>query len=156
MTYRKKHLVKAVVLGDSSVGKTSVMNRWVKQQFSKQYKATIGADFLIKEIIVNDELITVQIWDTAGQERFATLGVAFYRGADAVILVFDVCNRASFQSLDHWKQEFIEAGSPKFEEEFPFIVFANKVDLHESKHKVMFDLHSCSFCMHFHLHQTYE
>lgn len=57
------------------------MNQYVHKRFSNQYKATIGADFLTKEIMVDDKLVTLQIWDTAGQERFQSLGVAFYRGA---------------------------------------------------------------------------
>ena len=64
-----------------SVGKTSLMNQFVHKRFSNQYKATIGADFLTKEIMIEDKLVTLQIWDTAGQERFQSLGVAFYRGA---------------------------------------------------------------------------
>ena len=68
------------------------MNQYVKQKFSGQYKATIGADFLTKEIMLDDKLVTLQIWDTAGQERFQSLGVAFYRGADACVLVYDVTN----------------------------------------------------------------
>ena len=64
-----------------SVGKTSLMNQFVHKRFSNQYKATIGADFLTKEIMIDDKLVTLQIWDTAGQERFQSLGVAFYRGA---------------------------------------------------------------------------
>ncbi len=84
-------LLKVIILGDSGVGKTSLMNQFVNDKFSKQYKATIGADFLTKEILIDDKLVTMQIWDTAGQERFQSLGVAFYRGAgsklkDGVVL----------------------------------------------------------------------
>merc|ERR1712078_475636 len=90
MASRKKVLLKVIILGDSGVGKTSLMNQYVNKKFSTQYKATIGADFLTKEVMVGDRLVTMQIWDTAGQERFQSLGVAFYRGADACVLVFDV------------------------------------------------------------------
>ena len=68
------------------------MNQYVNEKFSSQYKATIGADFLTKEIVLEDKVVTMQIWDTAGQERFQSLGVAFYRGADACVLVYDVTN----------------------------------------------------------------
>ena len=68
------------------------MNQYVSSRFSSQYKATIGADFLTKEILVDDKLVTLQIWDTAGQERFQSLGVAFYRGADACMLAYDITN----------------------------------------------------------------
>jgi len=79
MSTRKKVLLKVIILGDSGVGKTSLMNQYVNKKFSNQYKATIGADFLTKEVMVDDRLVTMQIWDTAGQERFQSLGVAFYR-----------------------------------------------------------------------------
>merc|ERR1711908_4932 len=100
---RKKVLLKVIILGDSGVGKTSLMNQYVNKRFSGQYKATIGADFLTKEIMIDDKLVTIQIWDTAGQERFQSLGVAFYRGADACILVYDITNAKSFERLDMWR-----------------------------------------------------
>lgn len=67
MSGRKKVLLKVIILGDSGVGKTSLMNQYVNKKFSNQYKATIGADFLTKEVMVDDRLVTMQIWDTAGQ-----------------------------------------------------------------------------------------
>ena len=67
MASRKKVLLKVIILGDSGVGKTSLMNQYVNKKFSNQYKATIGADFLTKEVMVDDRLVTMQIWDTAGQ-----------------------------------------------------------------------------------------
>ena len=88
-----KKTLKIVILGDSGVGKTSLMNRYSTGKFTGQYKATIGADFLSKEnVVVTDNLfatrtlVTLQIWDTAGQERFQSLGQGFYRGADACLL----------------------------------------------------------------------
>eukprot|EP01083_Nonionella_stella_P152891 490543_1 len=141
MSYRNKSMLKVIVLGDSGVGKTSLMSRWVHKKFDGRYKATIGADFLTKEIPVGDKLVSIQVWDTAGQERFASLGVAFYRGADAVILVYDVSDRTSFENLTKWKQDFIENGSPKKPNEFPFIIFGNKTDLPKSqKHVHMNDI----------------
>merc|ERR1740130_1908566 len=100
MASRKKVLLKVIILGDSGVGKTSLMNQYVNKKFSNQYKATIGADFLTKEVTVDDRLVTMQIWDTAGQERFQSLGVAFYRGADSCVLVFDVNVAKTFENLD--------------------------------------------------------
>lgn len=64
--HRKKVLLKVIILGDSGVGKTALMNQYVNKRFSTSYKATIGADFLTKEIIIDDKLVTIQIWDTAG------------------------------------------------------------------------------------------
>ena len=70
-----------------------------------------------------------QIWDTAGQERFQSLGVAFYRGADCCVLVFDVTNSNSFKTLDSWRDEFLIQASPRDPENFPFVVLGNKIDL---------------------------
>ncbi|CAK9806141.1 Ras-related protein Rab-7a [Anthophora retusa] len=129
MASRKKVLLKVIILGDSGVGKTSLMNQYVNKKFSNQYKATIGADFLTKEVMVDDRIVTMQIWDTAGQERFQSLGVAFYRGADCCVLVFDVCAPSSFKSLDSWRDEFLIQASPRDPDNFPFVVLGNKLDL---------------------------
>ncbi|XP_031664671.1 ras-related protein rab7 isoform X2 [Oncorhynchus kisutch] len=111
------------------VGKTSLMNQYVNKKFSNQYKATIGADFLTKEVMVDDRLVTMQIWDTAGQERFQSLGVAFYRGADCCVLVYDVTAPNTFKTLDSWRDEFLIQASPRDPDNFPFVVLGNKIDL---------------------------
>jgi len=129
MATKKKVLLKVIILGDSGVGKTSLMNQYVNRKFSNQYKATIGADFLTKDVMIDDRLVTMQIWDTAGQERFQSLGVAFYRGADCCVLVYDVTNPNSFKSLDSWRDEFLIQASPRDPESFPFVVLGNKIDL---------------------------
>lgn len=129
-------LLKVIILGDSGVGKTSLMNQYVNKRFSNQYKATIGADFLTKEVIVDDRLVTMQLWDTAGQERFQSLGVAFYRGADCCVLVYDVNSAKSFETLDSWRDEFLIQASPHDPENFPFVVLGNKIDVEEGKRQV--------------------
>lgn len=129
MATKKKGLLKVIILGDTGVGKTSLMNQFVNKKFSGQYKATIGADFLTKEIMVDDRVVTMQIWDTAGQERFQSLGVAFYRGADCCVLVFDVTLPNTFKSLDSWRDEFLVQACPRDPENFPFVVLGNKIDL---------------------------
>ncbi|KAG0222498.1 small GTPase superfamily [Mortierella sp. GBAus27b] len=136
MASRKKVLLKVIILGESGVGKTSLMNQYVNKKFSNQYKATIGADFLTKEVLVDDRLVTMQIWDTAGQERFQSLGVAFYRGADCCVLVYDVNNAKSFETLESWREEFLIQASPRGPENFPFVVIGNKIDMEESKRMI--------------------
>ncbi len=79
--------------------------------------------------MVDDRLVTMQIWDTAGQERFQSLGVAFYRGADCCVLVYDVTAPPTFKSLDSWRDEFLIQASPRDPDRFPFVVLGNKVDL---------------------------
>uniref|UniRef100_A0AC35U7J4 Ras-related protein Rab-7a n=1 Tax=Rhabditophanes sp. KR3021 TaxID=114890 RepID=A0AC35U7J4_9BILA len=125
----RKSLLKVVILGNSGVGKTSLMNQYVKQKFTNQYKATIGADFLTKDVRIEDRLVTMQIWDTAGQERFQSLGVAFYRGADCCVLVYDVTDASSFKQLDAWRDEFLIQANPRNAENFPFVLIGNKTDL---------------------------
>lgn len=134
MSSRKKNILKVIILGDSGVGKTSLMHRYVNDKYSQQYKATIGADFLTKEVTIdNDKTATMQVWDTAGQERFQSLGVAFYRGADCCVLVYDVTNLKSFSNVKSWRDEFLvhaNVGSP---ETFPFVMLGNKIDAEDSK-----------------------
>lgn len=115
------------------------MNRYSTGKFTGQYKATIGADFLSKQVVVVDaygisHAVTLQIWDTAGQERFQSLGVGFYRGADGAILVYDITDAASLEHLEHWKSEFLNqvggsaASRMGSAPPFPFVVLGNKVD----------------------------
>jgi len=145
MASRKKVLLKVIILGDSGVGKTSLMNQYVNKKFSASYKATSGADFLTKEVLVDDRLVTMQLWDTAGQERFQSLGVAFYRGADCCVLVYDVNNSKSFETLDSWRDEFLIQASPMDPETFPFVVIGNKIDVDDSK-RVIPSKRAMAFC----------
>ncbi|KAJ8302245.1 hypothetical protein KUTeg_021232 [Tegillarca granosa] len=132
MESMKRAFLKIIILGDSGVGKTSLINQYVNRQFYNEYKATIGADFLTKEVIVDNKLVTLQIWDTAGQERFASLGVAYYRGADCCVLVYDVTKPTTRDSLDKWRNDFLEHANPLHHDKFPFIVIGNKTDLQKN------------------------
>jgi len=136
MSHKNKVFLKVIILGDSGVGKTSLFNKFINDKFSKSYQATIGADFLTKEMTVDDNVVTMQIWDTAGQERFQSLGVAFYRGADACILVYDVTDQKSFESVETWMNEFLMQATPKSPKEFPFMILGNKADLAKTKRGV--------------------
>eukprot|EP00826_Nyctotherus_ovalis_P036629 TRINITY_DN3268_c0_g1_i17.p1 TRINITY_DN3268_c0_g1~~TRINITY_DN3268_c0_g1_i17.p1 ORF type:complete len:207 (-),score=69.95 TRINITY_DN3268_c0_g1_i17:55-675(-) len=138
MTSKKKSLIKIILIGDSGVGKTSLMQRFVANKFLSQYKATIGADFSSKDILIDDKSVTIQVWDTAGQERYQSLGVAFYKGAECCLLVYDITNAKSFNSLETWKSEFIKQASPKNPDTFPVIVLGNKAD-RDGERKVPFE-----------------
>ena len=126
------------------------MNQYVNKKFSAQYKATIGADFLTKEVEVDDRVVTMQvrkvkaslhfsctivtswvmqIWDTAGQERFQSLGVAFYRGADCCVLVYDVNSQKTFDNLENWRDEFLSQVS------MPPATLSDKLTLQSSGNK---------------------
>ncbi|KAJ8139472.1 hypothetical protein OXX80_001265 [Metschnikowia pulcherrima] len=133
MSTRKKTLLKVIILGDSGVGKTSLMQQFVNSKFSQQYKATIGADFLTKDLVIDNKTVSLQIWDTAGQERFQSLGVAFYRGADCCVLCYDVTNEKSLNNLPSWKDEFLIQSNVSNPQDFPFIIIGNKIDVDDSK-----------------------
>ncbi|KAD4179123.1 hypothetical protein E3N88_27714 [Mikania micrantha] len=119
---------------------------YVNKKFSPQYKATIGADFLTKEVQSDDRLFTLQIWDTAGQERFQSLGVAFYRGADCCVLVYDVNVQKSFDNLNNWREEFLIQASPSDPENFPFVVLGNKVDVDGGNSRVVSEKKARAWC----------
>ncbi|GIQ83270.1 small GTPase superfamily, Rho type, partial [Kipferlia bialata] len=151
--------LKLVILGDSSVGKTSLMRRFVNNDFSNAYKATIGLDFLNKSVLVRETnedgtegpetKVQLAIWDTAGQESFSQISVASLRGADACMLVFDLSRPSTVDSLNRWRSSLDDAlcigdgdddsemesdgeGGERERIPFPLVVIANKVDDIES------------------------
>ncbi|GLU20355.1 hypothetical protein SLE2022_365590 [Rubroshorea leprosula] len=143
---RRRTLLKVIVLGDSGVGKTSLMNQYVYKKFNQQYKATIGADFVTKELRIDDKMVTLQLWDTAGQERFQGLGSAFYRGADCCVLVFDVNILKTFESLNNWREEFLNQADPDDTNTFPFVVIGNKIDKDGGKKRMVSERRAREWC----------
>jgi len=125
----RKILLKVIVLGESGVGKTSLLVRYVNNKFTMATRSTIGADFLSKQIVVDDKPTTLQIWDTAGQERFQGLGTSFYRGSDGAIFVFDVTRKSTFDELGAWKKSFLIQINQENNSEFPMLVMGNKIDV---------------------------
>eukprot|EP00418_Pyrodinium_bahamense_P087752 CAMPEP_0179076968 /NCGR_PEP_ID=MMETSP0796-20121207/34375_1 /TAXON_ID=73915 /ORGANISM="Pyrodinium bahamense, Strain pbaha01" /LENGTH=211 /DNA_ID=CAMNT_0020774239 /DNA_START=71 /DNA_END=703 /DNA_ORIENTATION=- len=99
------HLFKLVLLGNSGAGKSCLLLRFADDAFTDSYITTIGVDFRFKTIPVDKKNIKLQIWDTAGQERFRTITSAYYRGADGIMLVYDICDRDSFVQIDEWLSE---------------------------------------------------
>ena len=108
----------------------------VSNEFQANKEPTIGAAFLTQKCRLEDRVLRYEIWDTAGQERFQSLGVAFYRGADCCVLVYDVNSSKSFETLDSWRDEFLIQASPHDPENFPFVVLGNKIDVEENKRQV--------------------
>ena len=99
--------LKVIVVGDGNVGKTSMLRRYVKGTYTEQYKKTIGAEYLEKEVFVKDrnQSVTLMLWDTAGQEVFNALTSAYYRGAAAAVFAFSTIDRDSFMNVAKWRQK---------------------------------------------------
>ncbi|KAI5588064.1 hypothetical protein POPTR_005G085300v4 [Populus trichocarpa] len=145
MDMSRRALLKVIVLGDIGVGKTSLMNQYVYKKFSQQYKSTIGADFVTKELQIDDKLVTLQIWDTAGQERFQSLGSAFYRGADCCVLVYDVNIQKSFETLNNWHEEFVKQVSEKKAREW--CASRGDIPYFETSAKEGYNVHEAFLCV---------
>eukprot|EP00002_Diphylleia_rotans_P039620 TRINITY_DN9224_c0_g1_i1.p1 TRINITY_DN9224_c0_g1~~TRINITY_DN9224_c0_g1_i1.p1 ORF type:complete len:206 (+),score=43.34 TRINITY_DN9224_c0_g1_i1:43-660(+) len=129
------HIFKLLLVGDSGVGKSSIMNRFCTGQYEEDNTSTIGVDFKIKLINIGDKRVKLTIWDTAGQEKFRTLTSSYYRGAHGIIMVYDVTSSQSFESLSSWMKE-VESHSTH--PDAIKMLVANKID-QESKRKVVKD-----------------
>ncbi|KAK8608051.1 hypothetical protein V6N13_023486 [Hibiscus sabdariffa] len=99
------YLFKVVLIGDSGVGKSNLLSRFTKNEFSLESKSTIGVEFATRSIRVDDKVIKAQIWDTAGQERYRAITSAYYRGAVGALLVYDVTRHVTFENVDRWLKE---------------------------------------------------
>ncbi|KAL3316091.1 hypothetical protein Ciccas_005262 [Cichlidogyrus casuarinus] len=133
MGFSPNKLLKIILLGDGGVGKSSLIQQFVNNTFDPNCSHTIGVEFLVKEMQVNNTKLTVQIWDTAGQERYRSLRTPFYRGCDICILTFSLDNEESFKNVDMWFSEFYNYANLDPNQPFPFIVVGNKCDLPEEK-----------------------
>jgi len=120
---------KVVILGASGVGKTCLGLRFVKDQFVTYTASTIGASFLVKELVFNGQKVTLQIWDTAGQERFRSMAPLYYRGAVAAILVFSITDESSFEKLKEWVREL----QNNVDEPLVLAIACNKADLADQR-----------------------
>ena len=120
---------KVLMLGDSAVGKTSLINRFVEDRFAQNLVGTVGVDFKMKRMWLgpNGDQFTLQIWDTAGQERFHRITKTYYRGADAIYLTFDCTSRETLDNLEYWVRNIKTNASNSVE----VLLAANKVDLRE-------------------------
>ncbi|KAF8328691.1 ras family-domain-containing protein [Cantharellus anzutake] len=120
---------KIVLLGDQSVGKTSLITRFMYDTFDNTYQATIGIDFLSKTMYLEDRTVRLQLWDTAGQERFRSLIPSYIRDSSVAIVVFDITNRASFLSTTKWIEDVrSERGSDVL-----IVLVGNKADLSDKR-----------------------
>lgn len=102
------YLIRLLIVGETGVGKTSLLVRFHENNFIFAQKATIGVDYKAKEIEIDKEVVKLQIWDTAGQERFRSMTAAFYSRAQGIVITFDVGLRCSFDALSSWIREIHE------------------------------------------------
>ena len=121
---------KLVFLGDTSVGKTAIITRFMYDTFDTTYQATIGIDFLSKTVYLEDRTIRLQLWDTAGQERFRALIPSYIRDSSVAVLVYDTTNRQSFQNIDTWIDDIKTHHS---DPNLLMVLVGNKTDLSEKK-----------------------
>lgn len=123
--------IKLVLLGDSGVGKSCILLRFVRGQFDPSSKVTVGASFLSQTINLQDSTIKFEIWDTAGQERYSSLAPLYYRGASAAVVVYDITNPETFLKAQFWVKELQKHGNP----DIVMALVGNKADL-ESEREV--------------------
>ena len=116
---------KIIILGDSGVGKSSLLKRAVQNTFDTNYQATIGFEFLLMHFKVNDLKIKLQIWDTCGEEMYRSLVQGFYRNTSLAIIVYDISRKKSFEALEIWLKDLRQ----HTEEGIPVFIVGNKMDL---------------------------
>mmetsp|Transcript_5386 Transcript_5386/g.7598 ORF Transcript_5386/g.7598 Transcript_5386/m.7598 type:complete len:210 (+) Transcript_5386:105-734(+) len=126
---------KLVLLGDTAVGKSCLVVRFVRDEFFEFQEPTIGAAFLTQSVVLDNSAIKFEIWDTAGQERYRSLAPMYYRGAAAAIVVYDITNKESFNGAKSWVKELQRRGDPNV----VIALAGNKADL-QSKRKVNFEV----------------
>ncbi|XP_006628180.1 ras-related protein Rab-38 [Lepisosteus oculatus] len=125
---QKEHLYKILVIGDLGVGKTSIIKRYVHQNYSPNYRATIGVDFALKVLNWDTETIRLQLWDIAGQERFGNMTRVYYREAMGAFIVFDVTRPSTFEAVTKWKEDLDSKLTLSNGNNVATVLLANKCD----------------------------
>ena len=128
------YLLKYIIIGDSSVGKSNLLLRYAHDKFNEDYQATIGVEFGAKNVEINNKTFRIQIWDTAGQENFRSITRAYYKNSVCAIIVYDITNKESFNNIQNW----IEDCKNQCPKTIFFVLVGNKNDL-ENERKVSFD-----------------
>ena len=119
-----------LIIGNSIVGKTSILTKYTTKSYNENYLATVGLDFFTKDETIDNKIIRIKIWDTAGQERYKAITKCFFQRVQGIIIVFDVTNRKSFEDLKIWIDS-INSQSQLTEdlENMPIIIIGNKIDI---------------------------
>ena len=129
MSVNFHYLLKYVVIGDSGVGKSNILLRYINNTFSEEFKTTVGVEFGAKNIEVNNNIYRIQIWDTAGQENFRSIARAYYKNSVCACIVYDITNRSSFQSIQSW----IDDCSKQTSKTVLLLLIGNKSDLKDMR-----------------------
>ena len=125
MSAEYDYLFKVLLIGNSGVGKSSLLVRFADDVFTDNFMPTIGVDFKIKTLMVDDKSAKLQIWDTAGQERFKTITSSYFKGAHGVLVTYDITDRESFNAIQKWMGEVEKHAS----DSIACILVGNKCDL---------------------------
>ena len=123
------YIFKVLLVGNSDVGKSSLILRYVDQIWNDVFVPTIGVDFKVKSLEIENKSIKLQIWDTAGQERFRNVISSYFKGAHGILLIFDITSRDSFKELENWLAEVEKNASTQILK----ILIGNKCDLEEER-----------------------
>lgn len=123
------YMFKLLIIGNSSVGKTSFLFRYADDSFTSAFVSTVGIDFKVKTVFRNDKRVKLQIWDTAGQERYRTITTAYYRGAMGFILMYDITNEESFNAVQDWCTQIKMYSWDNAQ----VVLVGNKMDLEEER-----------------------
>ena len=142
---------KIIMIGPANSGKTSIVRRYVDKKFNDDYKVTVGFDYMNKEITIGKKKVNIQLWDTAGTEMFQSLSNSYYRNSCGALVVFDVLDRKSFESLNTWINYYREHRDQKYEELIYLI--GNKID---SKDRVISKKEAMDFMEENNLKEYYE
>ena len=126
MTSEPSFTFKILTIGESGVGKTCILRRFVENKFLKNHLATIGIDFKTKTLTINNQEIKLKIWDTAGQERFRNITTQYYKGADGIVLVYDVTDDASYEKIRDWMDQIL---SNTQKDDIGLVLLGNKCDM---------------------------
>ena len=129
MSNNYNYLLKYIIVGDSSVGKSNLLMKFAHNKFIEEYQATIGVEFAAKNVEVDKQVYRIQIWDTAGQENFRSITRAYYKNSVCAMVVYDITNFKSFQNVQNWIED-IHNQSPKT---VLIILVGNKIDLEDKR-----------------------
>ena len=124
-------IFKVVLIGDTSVGKTNILSKYLSNEFDPDSKATVGVEFGTRDFKIENNTVKVQIWDTAGQERYRSITNAYYKGAKGSLLVYDITNPKTFENVDKWLSDL----KTNAEEKISVVLVGNKTDL-EAERKI--------------------